>query len=78
MLEQLKYNIKCKSIWVEDAYKYRNPDEDLPKDFDKNISNMKLKGTPLQVKVWKYLMKIPKGKTKTYLVDAQFFCQHVC
>ena len=32
---------------------------------------MKLKGTPLQIKVWKYLMKIPKGKTKTYLEVAK-------
>ena len=27
---------------------------------------MILKGTKFQVKVWKYLMKIPKGKVKTY------------
>lgn len=27
---------------------------------------MKLKGTFLQIKTWKYLMKIPKGKVKTY------------
>ena len=27
---------------------------------------MKLKGTDFQVKVWKYLLKIPKGKVKTY------------
>jgi len=27
---------------------------------------MKLKGTVLQIKTWKYLMKIPKGKVKTY------------
>ena len=32
---------------------------------------MKLKGTPLQVKVWKYLMQIPKGKVKTYLEVAR-------
>ena len=31
----------------------------------KNIK-MKLKGTDFQVKVWKYLLKIPKGKVKTY------------
>ena len=28
---------------------------------------MKLKGTKFQVKVWSYLMKIPKGTVKTYL-----------
>ena len=27
---------------------------------------MKLKGTTLQIKVWKYLKTIPKGKTRTY------------
>tara|TARA_A100001011_G_C14162743_1_gene778995 strand:- start:261 stop:545 length:285 start_codon:yes stop_codon:yes gene_type:complete len=27
---------------------------------------MNLKGTKFQVKVWKYLLKIPKGKVKTY------------
>ena len=27
---------------------------------------MKLEGTDFQVKVWKYLLKIPKGKVKTY------------
>ena len=26
---------------------------------------MKLKGTDFQIKVWKYLLKIPKGKVKT-------------
>ena len=28
---------------------------------------MKLKGTKFQLKVWKYLKTIPKGKVKTYL-----------
>ena len=27
---------------------------------------MKLKGTKFQLKVWNYLMKIPRGKVKTY------------
>ena len=27
---------------------------------------MVLKGTKFQIKVWKYLKKIPKGKVKTY------------
>ena len=27
---------------------------------------MKLKGTKFQVKVWKYLSKIPRGRVKTY------------
>ena len=32
---------------------------------------MNLKGTKFQLKVWRYLMKIPKGKTKTYLEVAK-------
>ena len=28
---------------------------------------MKLKGTKFQLKVWRYLKTIPKGKVKTYL-----------
>tara|TARA_B100001063_G_scaffold243568_1_gene274515 strand:+ start:522 stop:797 length:276 start_codon:yes stop_codon:yes gene_type:complete len=32
---------------------------------------MNLKGTKFQLKVWRYLMKIPKGKTKTYLEIAK-------
>ena len=31
------------------------------------VFNMKLKGTKFQLKVWKYLKTIPKGKVKTYL-----------
>ena len=32
---------------------------------------MNLKGTKFQLKVWKYLRKIPKGKVKTYLEVAK-------
>lgn len=34
VLETLKDKLKCKEIWVEGADKYRNPDEDLPQDFN--------------------------------------------
>ena len=32
---------------------------------------MNLKGTKFEIKVWNYLKKIPKGKTKTYLQVAK-------
>ena len=32
---------------------------------------MNLKGTKFQLKVWKYLIKIPKGKVRTYLEVAK-------
>lgn len=37
-LRVLRVRLRCKEIWVEGAAKYRNPDEELPKDFnDKRI-----------------------------------------
>jgi len=35
-LKKLRDAIRCKDIWVVGGYKYRNPDEDLPVDFEKN------------------------------------------
>ncbi len=32
---------------------------------------MKLKGTKFQLKVWKYLRKIPKGQVRTYIQVAK-------
>jgi TnpA family transposase len=36
VLESLRGQLRCKEIWVEGANRYRNPDEDLPADFDDN------------------------------------------
>ena len=34
ILEKLHSLLVCKLIWVEGAYRYRDPEEDLPKDFN--------------------------------------------
>jgi len=34
VLQVLREKLRCKEIWVEGADKYRNPEEDLPDDFD--------------------------------------------
>ena len=34
VFQRLRDRLRCKEIWVEGAYRYRNPDEDLPQDFD--------------------------------------------
>ena len=34
VLHELKERLKCKEVWVEGADRYRNPDEDLPSDFE--------------------------------------------
>jgi hypothetical protein len=33
-LQALREQLRCKEIWVEGANRYRNPDDELPKDFD--------------------------------------------
>jgi TnpA family transposase len=34
ILHTLRERIRCKAIWVKNAYRYRNPDKDLPIDFE--------------------------------------------
>jgi hypothetical protein len=36
VLQALRDRLRCKEIWVEGADRWRNPDEDLPADFDTN------------------------------------------
>lgn len=35
VLQALRAQLRCKEIWVEGAERYRNPDDDLPADFDR-------------------------------------------
>ena len=34
VLTTLREKLRCKEVWVKGAHRFRNPDEDLPKDFD--------------------------------------------
>ena len=34
VLQALRERLRCKEVWVRGANRYRNPDEDLPADFD--------------------------------------------
>lgn len=36
VLEALREQLRCKEVWVIGADRYRNPDEDLPSDFEEN------------------------------------------
>lgn len=36
VLQSLRTGLRCKEIWIEGADRYRNPDEDLPQDFEEN------------------------------------------
>ena len=39
VLETLREKLRCKEIWVVGADRWRNPDEDLPADFDERRDN---------------------------------------
>ncbi|MDQ3396758.1 MAG: Tn3 family transposase [Deinococcota bacterium] len=34
VLTTLREKVRCKEVWVKEAWRFRNPDEDLPQDFD--------------------------------------------
>jgi len=34
VLEQLERTLKCKEVWVEGSYAFRNPSDDLPGDWN--------------------------------------------
>lgn len=36
LLDRLKTDLPIKTIWIKNAYRYRNPKEDMPPDFDDN------------------------------------------
>lgn len=38
-MQALRNRLRSKEIWVVDADRYRNPDDDLPQDFDANREN---------------------------------------
>lgn len=47
-LQALRDKLRCKEIWVEGADRYRNPDEDLPMDFEeRRMENYKALKQPL-------------------------------
>jgi len=50
VLTKLERVFKCKEVWVERAYRYRNPDEDLPANWDKSrVEHYQSHGIPLDV-----------------------------
>ena len=51
VLEELRLKLTCKMIWIEGAHRYRNPIDDLPKDFEEKLEYyFKLVGLPLIAK----------------------------
>lgn len=58
VLEQLKSFLGYKAIWVENSYRYRNPQEDTPRDFEENReSYYKMLGLPICGKEFVAILK---------------------
>jgi TnpA family transposase len=48
VLQALREKLRCKEIWIIGANRYRNPDEDLPSDFEQHrVENYKAINQPL-------------------------------
>ena len=51
VLEKLKSLLTFKAIWIKRSYRYRNPAEDIPKDFDQKRNDYyQILGLPLDAK----------------------------
>lgn len=50
VLQELKKQLNCKMIWIDGAFRFRNPEHDLPRDFNNNREYYyNLLGLPLNV-----------------------------
>jgi hypothetical protein len=53
VLQSLQKKLRCKEIWIEEADRYRNPDEDLPQDFEKRrVDYYETLGLPLDAETF--------------------------
>jgi hypothetical protein len=52
ILRELRERLRCKEIWVVGADRYRNPDEDLPQDFDAKPDNYYAEAHPRDVETF--------------------------
>ena len=68
VLEKLKEFLRFKAIWINRSYRYRNPNDDLPKDFNENQeSYYNLLNLPLDCKKFTLQLKSLLTKNLTAL-----------
>lgn len=85
VLRNLRDKLRSKEVWVNGAFHYRNPEEDLPQDFEKNKDNyfqlldqpkdaktfVKLLKSELRQQLENFNCKLPKNKLVTILQKPQ-------
>jgi len=70
VFETLASQLDCKSIWVEGAYRYQNPDHDLPQDFAKKKADyFEMMNLPLQANDYIDTIKAEMKKAMQILHD---------
>jgi hypothetical protein len=60
VLKKLERALKCKEIWVEGSYSFRNPNEDLPSDWsdeNRRVLHYQELGKPLDAQTFVRLLK---------------------
>jgi TnpA family transposase len=68
VLQTLQKRLRCKEIWVEEADRYRNPDEDLPQDFEqRRVHYYDTLGLPLDAETFITRLKRELGDELTAL-----------
>jgi len=77
VLEALRDGIRCKEIWVVGAHRYRNPDQDLPADFEAQRERYyQALNLPLDTDTFIATLQIPRppirGQSPTNLIYARF------
>ena len=68
VLQTLQKRLRCKEIWVAEADRYRNPDEDLPRDFEQRRADYyDTLGLPLNAETFIAQLKRELGEELTAL-----------
>jgi len=63
VLQTLREKLRCKEVWVAGAHRFRNPDEDLPADFDdRRAACCERLGLPIEATVFTAAVKADMGQ----------------
>ena len=68
VLEKLERALKCKEVWVEGSYDFRNPSEDLPSDWSdeqRRTLHYQALGKPLDAQAFVRLLRTRMGAALT-------------
>jgi hypothetical protein len=75
LFEQLNVEIPVKNIWIKHAFRYRNPEKDMPSDFDENEDYyFNLLGLPKDVEIFINDLKKRLDENLFNLNESAYYC----